>query len=1416
MPPRGTCSGKHGDLCFRTLIHFHQHSQEKMISQLQAKLKEKADLISKLYLERESERSKLHQKREEERKKYVQVMSDLSKFKRSAMDTPQTANTAAQPLDPDDDRVKRKGDVLSKSTTITSCSFSIKIHEEMEAIRDAILGDHLNVNSKLLYQEVLEDVMYWRFMADNIKCCHLVLKLFIESQDVDEIRIRVASASVESPSLPTPHSFAKKSFRLLLNNGTIILRPLRFGHSSFTFKADAAARRLQNLGGKILNHLAESPDNNQGIKVDDAFCKIADLFYERFKKEDTIDARRKEKIAGTANESVEKFVYHSGEGGAGVGMTVAKVDVSAASLFAELWLLDTYARKAAGKDTKIREVWNNVDGTRGLKYTTSVALPGGFQARVFEERIYTIVLYICVYSNTSSLYQTWMTWEEKIDEEGRHTFIIAWAPFETYEGTYHEVAWAKKMHEATSRGVHIVKELTENTCEWTRAQQADLKFSSAMPVSLLDRVAKKELAWANEYQEKFRRNGKEVDGERVAALAGKMIARREKPLMNDQVAVFASCQELLGGEGEEGWKVLGSTSKEVEMSMKYFPPEKGERSIGTGKSVGIVDCSAEEVAAWVMDYCNNERVRISKEEGNPARLELRAKARVNEFTAATVKKMSFFLDNREFVARMIWKSEEGKVLIAYESIDGEVDYGVKLKKTRALTRGLWQIEDLPVRGGAKQCRVTLVLQFDAGGVIPTWVVDKTFPRQLSVIQKAIDEFRQDEKVDATDRKEKATLMKERWRGEMYSEEENALLERAHQKFEGAFKEGKGVIYCQQVDLKGFIPNFVVNSKTVLALGYLSLMRKKFDKSLEIDAGRRAEIVKKFKLEDESGGTEALAQFEALFEEREGWKRPSRSFGKADSKVQVNAVSGKAWGSTSVHVRAELEEAAAFFWDFGSRVNMEISGDVERTFEENENYDEETHKKIVMRRQHLESRHGVHHRDRIFNSEIVLRSLHDHEGGIVLVFSPLGEVTRARGSVAGESDGSVEASETVVIRLKKLSGKLTKVYYAFDIELGFGISHVASIGLIERRLEEILEISIYFQRLVPLNEFSDDDGQALGFDLLWKAEHSKLRVKRLNEVVEKSKALQELCLKYSWMKTMMAAALEGSLKSNRKVGTKLVCVSENEAAQIGRNLVPSLMTEQLAAAGVNEWRVQNRAVKELMEEQVWFEPMAVVLGKGIVKAAAWGLMARVVVGAVLSVADLLTDLVVLHQFGNGGEDFEGYKDAQLASLVTCVAIQLAGVLVQNRKKGVVRILKEMAVVVIGMKAPLDAYRVASGAEQEKDTEFDPMSEMMCNKCVEMFAESIPGIIIQTSAILSTMNAGDEVFKRSYEETFAIGFQSMAGATGLGVSFLTRLVVKFIVDFTGCIQFRHPYEIGGLYFTLNLFLPLIGLAAMLQDC
>ena len=108
-----------------------------------------------------------------------------------------------------------------------------------------------------------------------------------------------------------------------------------------------------------------------GAKADDVFCQIADQFYVRFQKEDVIDVRMKEafsqnipnappltegeqklldesvlmvedistkakRVAGTVNESVEKFLYRADGGGAAVAMTVAKMDVAAVTLLTEV------------------------------------------------------------------------------------------------------------------------------------------------------------------------------------------------------------------------------------------------------------------------------------------------------------------------------------------------------------------------------------------------------------------------------------------------------------------------------------------------------------------------------------------------------------------------------------------------------------------------------------------------------------------------------------------------------------------------------------------------------------------------------------------------------------------------------------------------------------------------------------------------------------------------------------------------------------------------------------------------------------------------------------------------------------------------------------------------------------------------
>ena len=46
--------------------------------------------------------------------------------------------------------------------------------------------------------------------------------------------------------------------------------------------------------------------------------------------------------------------------------------------------------------------------------------------------------------------------------------------------------------------------------------------------------------------------------------------------------------------------------------------------------------------------------------------------------------------------------------------------------------------------------------------------------------------------------------------------------------------------------------------------------------------------------------------------------------------------------------------------------------------------------------------------------------------------------------------------------------------------------------------------------------------------------------------------------------------------------------------------------------------------------------------------------------------------------------------------------------------------------------------------------------------------------------------------------------LRGILAVTVSFLCRVFVKVITDYTGCVHFRHPYELGGFYWTFNLVL------------
>jgi hypothetical protein len=375
--------------------------------------------------------------------------------------------------------------------------------------------------------------------------------------------------------------------------------------------------------------------------------------------------------------------------------------------------------------------------------------------------------------------------------------------------------------------------------------------------------------------------------------------------------------------------------------------------------------------------------------------------------------------------------------------------------------------------------------------------------------------------------------------------------------------------------------------------------------------------------------------------------------------------------------------------------------------------------------------------------------------------------------------------------------------------------------------------------------------------------------------------------------MLGAVVKNKLCKLRKVEGKAVELGEKEGREIGESLARSLAINTQPVAAVDAFILNFSALQELDEEYEWFRPMLETISYRLLEEVPWGLKARVTVGAITSMADLLTDVYVTYMFWSD-EKF-GYFKASLASLAVSIGIQMFGAWVQNKKLGVLRVVREWLPILIGFKPAVDAYRVARGGKQEAGQAMDALTELSFMKGAEMFAEAIPGVIIQLMAIatsdggvsdaawvslaVSALTTGyasatisydfdtDPVKREQVPDFYGyvpanptkrlIIFVSMmlvsacmlvmrcmtivvlgllggkwvslyigadfglyllvkvfredfwywiplGGNTEVLNSIVFRLLVKVVGDFTSIVQFRHPYELGGIYWIFGFIL------------
>lgn len=234
--------------------------QKELISQLHVELSERADEIARLKVE-------------------------LSKQARE-LETLEQSNHNA-PLEADNPNVANVGEHEMLVRDMTIKTISLTVHEDPSSLlKCMMLGDtqegaehdegspsqargRLGLRLQLVKVVVpgVETVVCWSFTVDSTRVSAvLALEVGKKAED-DEIVIKVSPAK--------EGIVVGEVFQLQLR-GSIILQPRPLGQTYLTFTA----------------HLSNT--SSAHIGTDDLLCKLGNLFYERFEKEEVIDERAKE------------------------------------------------------------------------------------------------------------------------------------------------------------------------------------------------------------------------------------------------------------------------------------------------------------------------------------------------------------------------------------------------------------------------------------------------------------------------------------------------------------------------------------------------------------------------------------------------------------------------------------------------------------------------------------------------------------------------------------------------------------------------------------------------------------------------------------------------------------------------------------------------------------------------------------------------------------------------------------------------------------------------------------------------------------------------------------------------------------------------------------------------------------------
>jgi hypothetical protein len=547
-------------------------------------------------------------------------------------------------------------------------------------------------------------------------------------------------------------------------------------------------------------------------------------------------------------------------------------------------------------------------------------------------------------------------------------------------------------------------------------------------------------------------------------------------------------------------------------------------------------------------------------------------------------------------------------------------------------------------------------------------------------------------------------------------------------------------WLQQVDLKGAIPKSIVNGSVVGQLMHLSSRRISLDRSLDIDAATRALHVEKILSHTEEYSGEEnktlddVLQSAVLFEDKGKSRAASTPSPLVKNSVAFKKGNSLRVGRSEAIVKAPKMVALAYLLDMVARCRWGPS-DLERTIVETKN-DHHLIAYLSKRSTHgagfeIKPRHGC--------QAVLWRE--EADGSFVLVGTPVKHPT-----VEDKPTDRVLTNMWSSTHIKEISPGVCKIVYTNQLDLGGSVPVWVMNYYVVMNLSLTFKMQNYFQELRTLQEYDKFDGAAIGTRLMHPGGLKNLkRWEQVADIVRKHAGLREMAKTYPWLEDFLREAVRGSLAFASSVDTRLDCLTKAEARKIGGSLSAALRQRKTPEAGLYQWMQQNRGVRELFEAHPWMEELMIAIAKEVLKTAPWGLVWRVLTGALLSLMDMASDLnVVATYYNTPGQ--AGYGRNLLGMIVACLALQLVIVAVQNWKKKQL-LAREILIVLTCFKPAFDAAQVLRGKDQYEHNVFDAKTELAMTKGVEMFAEAIPGTILQFYVVMQLMSSGQRVPKRA---------------------------------------------------------------------